>query len=333
MKFSKYILILIVLVGLFGSINKAYAETYDECILGYTKQGIPRETANNFCRLPDAPPATPPGSYKLLAPLPDITTFDPAPKTGEDNVLGGYLNLMIGLLIGIAAVMAVVMIVVGGLEYMTSELPGNKEHGKERIRDAIFGLILALGSWALLNTINPDLLNTNIKIETATVSVEMAEQLKIYSGQGTCEPITTGVCSPVALQNAGFTSGEQASSICNGESKGNAAAQSTVDKCSDGKAFSHGLFQINVIAHANEIPGGVCSGVFQVNGSGTQGTCLKKSGSICIEYDCSVKDQAKYQSCIGYITNPTNNITYAKNLKAARSWTQWGAYNSCRSKF
>ena len=51
------------------------------------------------------------------------------------------------------------MIVMGGMEYMTSELVHSKEAGKEKIVHALLGLVIALGAWALLNTINPNLLN------------------------------------------------------------------------------------------------------------------------------------------------------------------------------
>ena len=112
--------------------------------------------------------------YQLLAPLPcelgkdgpgcvdvggkgQLKTFDPA----QPNSLGAYLNFMIKLFIGICAVMSVVMIVVGGLEYMTSELVHSKEAGKEKIEHALLGLIIALGAWALLYTINPNLLRSD----------------------------------------------------------------------------------------------------------------------------------------------------------------------------
>lgn len=280
--------------------------------------------------------------YYLLAPLPctegegcvggELRTFDP---TG-DNKVGAYLNLMIKLFIGICAVLAVIMIVMGGIQYMTSELISSKEAGKERIRNAIFGLLLALGAYTLLFTINPDLLNTDLKsLENVTVEVTLEEQIKSYSGQGTCEPITSGLCSPLNLASAGFipepSRGTQASSICNGESGGNSSLASGVDKCSDGNSFSFGLFQINIIAHANEIPGGVCSNIFQVNGGGTQGACMpgKSKDGICFERDCKVINQTQYQLCKSYITNPANNIAYALKLQTARGWGQWGANNSC----
>ncbi len=109
-------------------------------------------------------------NYQLLAPLPKVSpTFDPT----DDSALGKYLNIMIEVVIGLSAVFAVVMIVIGGIEYMTSELISSKEAGKEKIEGALLGLIIALGAYALLNTINPDLLNSDLKISQATITVDL----------------------------------------------------------------------------------------------------------------------------------------------------------------
>ena len=62
------------------------------------------------------------------------------------------------------------MIVMGGLEYMTSELISSKEEGKKKILGAIFGLVLALGAYILLFTINPDLLNSDLNPPNTTVT-------------------------------------------------------------------------------------------------------------------------------------------------------------------
>ena len=301
------------------------------------------------CIAPAAAPTPPPDpKYTLLAPLPCdpakvgpsctkddkgnyvLKTFDPTDDSG--GTLGKYLNMMIRLFIGICAVLAVIMIVMGGVEYMTSELISSKEAGKERITNALFGLLLALGAWTLLNTINPNILKSDIKIPKVEVSVD--EQIKNYSGRGECKPITSGICSPASLAAAGFTGGplaNQASSICRGESGGIANLGSGVDKCSDKNSFSFGLFQINIIAHANTIPDGVCSGIFQGN---TQGTCMpgKMQDGICFERNCKVINPTQYQKCKDYITNPTHNIAFAKGLQASEGWTPWGAYNSCRGK-
>lgn len=370
-KYISYIFILIILTGILIPFFKISAESPDDmgtCAKKNITSGIvtTTQTLRKDCdtahppdgfslsfsytpgnTLTDGGPAPTPASntinknYKLLAPLPcpegtpgcdsdQLTTFDP---TNTDNFVS-YLNLIIKIFIGISAVLAVIMIVRGGIEYITSELISSKEAGKDHIKSAIFGLILALGAWLLLNTINPDILSGNLdSLKEQNVEVTLEDQIKSYSGQGTCAPITSGQCSPASLAAAGFLPepprATQASSICNGESRGNSGLGSGVDKCSDGNSFSFGLFQVNIIAHANEIPGGVCSNIFKINGGGTQGSCLQKQGNICIKYDCSVVDSAKYQSCISYITNPTNNITYAKNLQATRGWSQWGANASC----
>lgn len=105
--------------------------------------------------------------YQLLAPLPGENGQLISDVNPEDG-LGTYLNLMIKIFIGLCAVLSVVMIVVGGLEYMTSELSHSKEAGKEKIRDAIFGLLIALGAYALLYTINPDLLKSDITVPNTT---------------------------------------------------------------------------------------------------------------------------------------------------------------------
>ena len=344
----------------------------------YTVAGITNtvtDTSYNDCKALDAtavwtenPPSgsssgagsTPEGQgqgriYNLLAPLPcaedvpgcdpitkTLKTFDPTTQPGESNKqLSRYLNIMIRIFIGICAVLAVIMIVIGGLEYMTSELIGEKADGKRRIVNALLGLVLALGAWTILHEINPSLLVADLaSLEGVEVEVTLEDQIKSYTGQGTCTPVanSSNPCSPENLAKAGFAGAlaTQASSICNGESKGVVDLASGVDKCSDGKtSFSYGLFQVNILAHADEIPGGVCSNIFQKNGSGTQGTCLEKykDNRTCIRYDCSVKDQAKLSSCISYITNPANNIKYAKDLQARRDWGQWGAYNSCQNTF
>ncbi len=110
-------------------------------------------------------------NYKLLTPLPsmggnfDGQNFDAT----KSNSFSTYLNLMIRLIIGICAVLAMLMIVVGGIEYMTTELVSHKDEGKKRILGAIGGLILALGSYVVLNTINPDLLITDPQIKDAVL--------------------------------------------------------------------------------------------------------------------------------------------------------------------
>lgn len=95
--------------------------------------------------------------YKLLAPFPGFETFETDPEKNK-CAFADYFNIFIKIFIGICAVLAMVYIIIGGMEYMTSELPSGKGNGKGTIVNAVLGLILALGSYAILNTLNPRLL-------------------------------------------------------------------------------------------------------------------------------------------------------------------------------
>jgi cell wall-associated NlpC family hydrolase len=121
-----------------------------------------------------------------------LTTLD----VSGTNSLGMYLNLMMNIFIGICAVLAVIMILMGGIEYMSSELISSKEAGKERIRNALLGLLLALGAWTLLNTINPNLLNTSF---SSLTSVAADAQL---GGESSLPYVPI---AQSALQSAGLT--------------------------------------------------------------------------------------------------------------------------------
>src|SRR3989344_4078558 len=158
----------VLLVGFFIPVYFSFADIV-------CQEGVPSDDGLSCV----AAPTTSDSEYKFLSPLPEIgETFDPSSVGGEggSDALGKYLNAMIKLFIGICAVLAVIMIVLGGIEYMTSELPGNKESGKERITHAIFGLLLALGAWLILYTINPNLLSTKLEsLKVVEVEVELAE--------------------------------------------------------------------------------------------------------------------------------------------------------------
>ncbi len=73
--------------------------------------------------------------------------------------LSDFLSQAFQFGLAIAAALAVVMIVWGGVEIMLSESVFKKSEGKQRIQDAIWGLLLALFSWLILYTINPAILN------------------------------------------------------------------------------------------------------------------------------------------------------------------------------
>lgn len=88
--------------------------------------------------------------------------------------LAQYIVGVYKFLLTIVGVLASVMLAVGGFQYLTSG--GDKtriEVGKKRIQNALVGMILAFGSYALLYAINPQLVTfqalTLASVETSTL--------------------------------------------------------------------------------------------------------------------------------------------------------------------
>ena len=76
-----------------------------------------------------------------------------------------YVSFLYGLSIAIAALLAIIKIIIAGVKYMLSSLPGTKGNAKSEIQGALLGLLLILGAYLILNTINPALTNTTIEFD------------------------------------------------------------------------------------------------------------------------------------------------------------------------
>jgi len=82
------------------------------------------------------------------------------PTDPPEKIFAGLFNFLLGF-VGIGAM---VMIVIEGIKYMTSAGDQSKiGEAKRKIWNAVWGLILALISYILLQTINPDLLKSGLK--------------------------------------------------------------------------------------------------------------------------------------------------------------------------
>jgi len=105
----------------------------------------------------------------------DYTLLEPSVYGGNYNTTGGkpfadYLNLVFKIGIGVAAGLAVIQIVIGGIQYMASESPFKIGDAKSKIEGAILGLILALGVYVFLYTINPDIVSLKLDITPSRTS-------------------------------------------------------------------------------------------------------------------------------------------------------------------
>lgn len=103
--------------------------------------------------------------YIPLAPLPGGETKTDI-ETGQSGVyLTYYLQAVFSFGITVAAIAAVMSLVFAGVQYMTAYgNPAAISSAKERIINALFGLLLAISAWLILYTINPDLVKSGLLI-------------------------------------------------------------------------------------------------------------------------------------------------------------------------
>lgn len=146
-------------------------------------------------------------SFKSLAGLDFLTT---APIEGS---LPGFLNTMYRIVVSVAAVLAVIAIFYAGFIYTTSTSSDGKSSAKRRIQAALGGLLLAVGSYIILNTINPQLVKINLGIENLdsnqlSFNVLTAEQIQNIAEQ---QRVLTEETSNfyIAANESGLSSGGQ----------------------------------------------------------------------------------------------------------------------------
>ncbi len=93
------------------------------------------------------------------------------PGIGPTTNLASYVSGAFTLSMAVGAAIAFVMITYGGIIYATADAISGKQNGKKYIRDAVTGLIILLGAFAILNTIDPELVNLNIGFQNPEVIV------------------------------------------------------------------------------------------------------------------------------------------------------------------
>ncbi len=92
--------------------------------------------------------------YELLAPLEGYVE----PTT----TAGPYIVGIFKLIVALAGGLAVVTIIYGGIQYMSTDAFGAKNEAKNTIQNAIWGLLLVIGAWLILYTVNPNLVEINL---------------------------------------------------------------------------------------------------------------------------------------------------------------------------
>lgn len=157
---------------------------------------------------PIAPPLPPdPNPFVSITPVLGVAipglSFSPARKEGAlvyVPFLAQYIAAVERYAVGLALIAAIVMIVYGGFRYLLGSAFGDVAAGKQIVLDAIIGLLLALGAYMILNTVNPNTLELpEIKLGYINPSYygesEGAnEPIRVGSGQSCrCSPIPQGI--------------------------------------------------------------------------------------------------------------------------------------------
>jgi hypothetical protein len=96
-------------------------------------------------------------NYVPLEPLPSGFISDG--NAYSDGNVASILNAFIKIAIIGGGFLAVALFVFYGIRYMLTDVVGTKSDAKDHLKNAFWGLLLLLGSYLILYTINPQLLN------------------------------------------------------------------------------------------------------------------------------------------------------------------------------
>ncbi len=141
------------------------------------------------------------GCYEFLAPIDTLQGKGIQSAGGHtwiNNIkefkLGDYINILFRLAVSALVIISVIMLMVAGVEYMTVESLFAKSEARTRIMGAIGGLILAAGTYLILYTINPRILNIDAIDNISQLDFEVenspVSEFKLGKGGVLCSDIT-----------------------------------------------------------------------------------------------------------------------------------------------
>lgn len=115
---------------------------------------VPNNTTN---------PTSVTSGFTALAPIPGLTDTAVTSAVNAGS-LADFFNNLYKYLIGLAAVLAIIEIIWGGLEISTKDSVSKQSDGKERITQALLGLVLVLAPVLVFSIINPSILNLSLNL-------------------------------------------------------------------------------------------------------------------------------------------------------------------------
>ena len=138
--------------------------------------------------------------FTALAPIPGLTDISPTAVVNSTS-LANFFNNLYKYVIGLAAVLAVIMIIWGGLEISTQDSISKQSAGKEKIQQAILGLVLVLSPVLVFSIINPNILNLSLNLPP--LETKSGPPQTTQSTLPPCNSVLTTNCTPAAPLNEG----------------------------------------------------------------------------------------------------------------------------------
>lgn len=165
---KKLFLMVLIFLTLVTTAAVARADTNYNCPSGQTWSSTGNNGAGGCVALPTT--ATPCAhanaanggcdlGYTPLEPIPELTSGTDLTSAGS---LPKIINAIFVIFITVGALIAVLMLTVGGVQYMISGGPADKNKGIQRAKAALWGILLIAASYLILHTINPQLLNFSL---------------------------------------------------------------------------------------------------------------------------------------------------------------------------
>ncbi|MFH1705259.1 MAG: pilin, partial [Patescibacteria group bacterium] len=114
----------------------------------------------------------PAGQGSCIAPEPVVKLSYPIGTVSTVQGYRGFVATIFQYILSIVATVAAVMFVWGGFRYIFGSAIGSIQSGKEIMIDSVVGLLLVLGAYTILQTINPQTLNLN-KLEVKLIKRQL----------------------------------------------------------------------------------------------------------------------------------------------------------------
>lgn len=151
--------------------------------------------AAGVVRATDSPFTFEPVKPRLQINIPTFKLSDVRARTIEGEPtdvsipwIGEYIAALYRWAVPVGAILATVVIMIAGVIWLTSGGAGTLSTAKEWITNAVIGLLLLVGSYVVLNLVNPDL----VRLQALRVKIVTPKPIEDDHGQadGTCGDTT-----------------------------------------------------------------------------------------------------------------------------------------------